>query len=99
MAGNLQTKFGGLLASGAVRTWMGSLDFQGALYDKSVDPVNPEFFGPLIAVFWHEYMLTPFYLRGRSRTAILTSRHRDADWLSEAARHMGFDTIRGSRTR
>lgn len=96
---SLQTKLGGLAASIFVRTWMGSLDFQATHYDPSVDPVLPVFRGPVIAVFWHEYLLTPFYLRGRSHTAILTSRHRDAEWLSEASRHMGFETIRGSTYR
>lgn len=99
MSGTIQTKLGGLMAAASVRTWMGSLDYQGAMYDPSVDPVNPNFQGPLIAIFWHEYMLTPFYLRGRSNSAILTSQHRDAAWLSEAARHMGFETIRGSTYR
>lgn len=95
----LQTKFGGLLASLAVRHWMGTLDFHAVHYDPTVDPVRDDFAGPVIAVFWHEYLLSPFFLRGNSHSAILTSQHRDADWLSEAARHMGFVTIRGSTYR
>ncbi len=92
----LVNKIGGLAASIFVRTWMNTLDMQGALYDASVDPVQASHEGPVILVFWHEYLLAPFFLRGRSSTAILTSRHRDAEWLSEAARHMGFVTVRGS---
>ena len=98
-AKNLRTKLGGLGAAIAVRTWMSGLDYQAVYYDPTVDPVREDFSGPVIAVFWHEYMLVPFYLRGRSNSAILTSQHRDADWLSEAARHMGFMTIRGSTNR
>lgn len=94
-----RTKLGGLGAAVLVRTWMSGLDFQASLYDSTVDPVREDFRGPVIAVFWHEYMLAPFYLRGRSNSAILTSQHRDAEWLSEAARHMGFMTIRGSTYR
>ncbi len=93
------TKLGGLAASMWVKTWMGSLDFQAAMYDPTIDPVRADFAGPLIGIFWHEYLLAPFFLRGRSHSAILTSRHRDAEWLSEAARHMGFVTIRGSTYR
>ena len=78
---------------------MSGLDFQAAQYDPTVDPVRADFQGPVIAVFWHEYLLAPLYLRGRSNSAILTSQHRDAEWLSEAARHMGFMTIRGSTYR
>ncbi len=96
---SLCTRFGGLAAAACVRTWMGTLDYQAALYDPGADPVRPEFRGPVILVFWHEGLLAPFYLRGHSRSAILTSRHRDADWLSEAARHLGFKAVRGSTYR
>ena len=99
MSASLKTRIGGLAVASGVQAWMGTLDYQAAMYDPTVDPVNETFKGPLIAIFWHEYLLAPFYLRGRSRTAILTSRHRDAEWLSEAARHLGFDTIRGSSYR
>jgi lysophospholipid acyltransferase (LPLAT)-like uncharacterized protein len=92
-------KLGGLAASAYVRTWMGSLDIQAAMYDPTVDPVRADYCGPVICAFWHEYLLTPFYLRGRSNSAILTSQHRDADWVAEAARHLGYMTIRGSTSR
>ena len=96
---SIANKFGGLLAATGVRSWMGTLSYQAVIYDRSTDPVLPEYRGPVIGVFWHEYLLLPFYLRGRSNTAILTSRHRDADWLSEAAGHLGFEIIRGSTAR
>jgi lysophospholipid acyltransferase (LPLAT)-like uncharacterized protein len=92
-------RLGGLTVSTYVRSWMGMLDYQVAYYDHTVDPVFPDFAGPVIVVFWHEYLMAPFYLRGRSNTAILASRHADADWLSEAARHLGFETVRGSTSR
>lgn len=96
---SLFNQFGGLLASTFVKNWMGSLSFRSLMYDPTVDPVNREFHGPVIAVFWHEYLLVPFYLRGNSNTAILTSRHRDANWVAEAAGHLGFETVRGSTFR
>ena len=96
---SLKTKLGGLLAAGFVKSWMGTLDIQGAFYDPTVDPVRDDFQGPVIVAFWHECLLAPFYLRGRTNSAILTSRHRDAEWLSEAARHMGYVTVRGSTNR
>jgi len=96
---SLRTKLGGLTASLFVRRWMGMVDFQAVRYDATVDPVREDFRGPVIAVFWHEYLLAPFFLRGRSNSAILTSQHRDAEWLAAAARHMGFNTIRGSTYR
>jgi lysophospholipid acyltransferase (LPLAT)-like uncharacterized protein len=95
----LRNKVGGLLAANWVKLWMATLDHQAVMYDRSVDPVGEQFSGRAIFVSWHEYLLLPFYLRGWSHSAILTSQHRDAEWLSEAARHMGFQTIRGSTSR
>jgi lysophospholipid acyltransferase (LPLAT)-like uncharacterized protein len=96
---SFKNKMGGLAAAVYVRTWMGSLSYRTAMYESAVDPVRPDFPGPAIGVFWHEYLLAPFFLRGNTNTAILTSQHRDADWLAEAARHLGFTTIRGSTFR
>jgi len=90
---------GGLLATLATRAWMSRLDCKIAYYDRSVDPVFPECRGQKIYLFWHEYILFPFYLRGNCNLAMLLSRHRDAEVLSHAARHMGFETVRGSTNR
>jgi lysophospholipid acyltransferase (LPLAT)-like uncharacterized protein len=57
------------------------------------------FQGPAIYLFWHEYLLAPFYARGNTNIAVLSSTHRDADWIVEAAAYMGFSSIRGSTTR
>lgn len=95
----LINKAGGLLIASSTRLWMSTLDVQGAFYDPSVDPVHPDFHGPVIFLFWHEYIPLPFFLRGRSNIAMLLSRHQDAEWLSHAARLMGFGTIRGSTNR
>ncbi len=89
-------KLGGLASATFVRMWMGSLDLQSVLYDPTADPAQSEFRGPIICAFWHEYLMAPFFIGGHTNTAILTSRHRDANWIAEAARHLGFDTIRGS---
>jgi lysophospholipid acyltransferase (LPLAT)-like uncharacterized protein len=78
---------------------MGTLDYRGAFYDPTVDPAHPGFRGPGIFLFWHEYIPFLFYLRGNCNIAMLLSRHQDAEWLSRAARHMGFSTVRGSSNR
>jgi lysophospholipid acyltransferase (LPLAT)-like uncharacterized protein len=93
------TKLGGLLAASAARGWMSTLDYQGVFYDPTVDPIHERFAGPAIFVFWHEYILFPFFLRGHCDIAMLLSQHNDAEWLSQAARHMGFETVRGSTNR
>ncbi len=90
---------GGLLASCAVRNWMGTLEYKCSFYEPTVDPVNPQFDGQKIVVFWHEYLLFPLYLRGNNNYAVLLSQHRDAEILSRAAYHLGFECVRGSTYR
>ena len=92
-------KMGGLAVATVSRFWMRSLDYRAAFYDPQVDPVHPNFSGPAIFLFWHEYIPFLFYLRGNCNISMLLSRHQDAEWLSQAARHMGFSTVRGSSSR
>jgi lysophospholipid acyltransferase (LPLAT)-like uncharacterized protein len=95
----LVMKLGGLAITVVTRQWMRTLDYQACFYDAHVDPAAPTFEGPVIFLFWHEYIPFPFYLRGNCHIAMLLSRHQDAEWLSQAARHMGFGTVRGSTSR
>jgi lysophospholipid acyltransferase (LPLAT)-like uncharacterized protein len=94
-----QSKLGGLAIYSFLRQWMSTLDYQALMYDRTVDPAFEDFAPPATYVFWHEYIPFPFYLRPHCRIAMLVSRHRDADWLTQAARHMGFHTVRGSTKR
>jgi lysophospholipid acyltransferase (LPLAT)-like uncharacterized protein len=97
--GRLGMKLAGLVAANTVRLWMSTLDYKGALYDPTVDPVDPRWRGHKIYIFWHEYILAPLFLRGHCNLAMLLSRHRDADILLETARHLGFEFVRGSTGR
>jgi lysophospholipid acyltransferase (LPLAT)-like uncharacterized protein len=90
------TRLAGFLAATTIRCWMRTLDYQVSFYDPAVDPVNPQYAGQKIYIFWHENILFPLYLRGNCNLAMLLSRHRDADILSEAARLLGFEFVRGS---
>ena len=90
---------GGLLATVGMRSLMSTLDFKVAYYDRSIDPAFPECRGQKIYIFWHEYILFPFYQRRHCNLAMLLSRHQDAEILSRAARHMGFEFVRGSTRR
>ncbi len=92
-------KLGGLLSSAAVQWWMSTLDYRVLYADPAIDPIFPECRGQKIYVFWHEYILFPLYLRGHCNLAMLLSRHRDAEVLSYAARHLGFEFVRGSTNR
>lgn len=95
----LVNKFGGLLGATAIRAWMRTLDYQAAYYDYTIDPVFPECRSPSIYIFWHENILFPIYLRGHNNLVMLLSQHRDADVLSRAAYHLGFEFVRGSTYR
>lgn len=99
LTSSLLNKLGGLLGATATRTWMSTLDYKVAYYDRSIDPVFPECQGHKIYIFWHEYILFPIYLRGHCNMAMLLSRHRDAEILSYAAYHLGFEFVRGSTNR
>ena len=90
---------GGLGVFVLVRQLMGTLDYQALLYDPAADPASPHFAGPAIFIFWHEYLAVPFYLRPHCGLSLLISRHRDAEWLAQAARLMGHGTVRGSTQR
>lgn len=92
-------RLGGLLGAAVVQVWMRTLDYKVAYADPSVDPIFPACCRKRIYIFWHEYILLPFYLRGHCDIAMLLSRHRDAEALSHAAGHMGFSFVRGSTNR
>jgi lysophospholipid acyltransferase (LPLAT)-like uncharacterized protein len=96
---NFLTDVAGLLGSWLVRGWMGTLEYKAAHYDPSTDMVSPDRIGQKIYVLWHEYLLLPLYLRGNSNTTLLVSRHLDAEILSRAAGHLGFEMVRGSTNR
>ncbi len=95
----LLTSLSGLLGSAAIRSWMGTLDYKAAFYDPAVDPASADCRSPKIYIFWHEYILFPVFLRGHCNLVMLLSRHHDADILSRAAYHLGFDFVRGSTRR
>jgi len=92
-------QLGGFAIFMLVRQWMRTMDCQALFYDRTVDPAREDFRGPALFIFWHEYIPAPFFLRPRCNIAMLLSRHRDAEWLAQAARFMGFESVRGSTKR
>jgi hypothetical protein len=95
----LAVQFGGFLAASTIRAWMSTLDYKAAFYDPTIDPVDERNSGQKIYIFWHENILFPLYLRGHCNLAMLLSRHRDADLLTEVANRLGFEFVRGSTGR
>ncbi len=92
-------RFGGLCLAQSVESWMGTLDYRAVYKEVRVDPIDPNHMGSAIFLFWHEYLLAPFYLRPYCQFWLLVSQHRDAELLSQAAKYRGFETVRGSTNR
>jgi lysophospholipid acyltransferase (LPLAT)-like uncharacterized protein len=99
LASDFAMKLGSLGITKSMLWLTSTLDSAIAYYDPTVDPGRADFQGPVIYLFWHEYISLPFCMRGHCNISMLLSRHRDADWLDCAARYMGFETIRGSTYR
>ena len=92
-------KLGGLLGSAARAPVDEHAGLQGRLLRPLDRPGLSRCRGQKIYIFWHEYILFPLYLRGHCNMAMLLSRHRDAEILSHAAYHLGFEFVRGSTNR
>lgn len=83
----------------ATQPWWKSFDLKIAHYDESANPAREEFGDTCIYVFWHEYILLPTMIWGNTNVTLFVSQHRDADWLVNTGKLIGFDSIRGSTTR
>ncbi len=88
---------GGYCLAWSVRALMGTLDYQTIYLTPGTDPAVWDLAQQrFIYVFWHEYILFPFYLRGHNDVCMLLSQNKDAEFLAHAARYMGFHCVRGS---
>ncbi len=92
----LSSKFGGLGIAAFLSTLMRTLDYRITHYDITTDPARPEFQGRFIYLFWHEYITFPVTIWGGYDVTALVSIHRDGDWITRAANHLGFEIVRGS---
>ena len=53
---------------------------------------------PILA-FWHgQIFMASYYFRNRG-IVVMTSRHRDGDYIAEVIRRLGYEAVRGSSTR
>ncbi|MFK7737623.1 MAG: lysophospholipid acyltransferase family protein [Pirellulaceae bacterium] len=88
-----------LLGIQTLNAWMSTLNYRVFRYEKDSDPADENFAGPVIFVFWHEYIPFPVYTRPHCRLAMLLSQHQDAEILSHIASFAGLSTVRGSTNR
>lgn len=92
-------RFGGFGMIQALNAWMSTLNYRMVRYEREADPADELFAGPVIFVFWHEYIPFPIYTRPNCRLAMLLSQHQDAEVLEHVARFAGLDAVRGSTNR
>ncbi|MFO0913512.1 MAG: lysophospholipid acyltransferase family protein [Pirellulales bacterium] len=92
-------RLAGLLASASLRSWMSTLEYRAWFHDPRLYTHSPQFRGPIVGICWHDSVAVPVYLWGRSRTVLLTSLHRDADWVDAMAGYLGYEIVRGSTYR
>ncbi|MDR3198629.1 MAG: lysophospholipid acyltransferase family protein [Planctomycetaceae bacterium] len=92
-------KAAGLLGTALIRNWMGLIDFKAAFYDPELDPAFLHEKQRYIALFWHEYILCPLYLRRNTNVTMMLSRHNDAEIVGRIAKLSGLRCIRGSSFR
>jgi hypothetical protein len=90
---------GGLLGASVARAWMRTLDYKASLSDAGLDPASPQCRGCKLFLFWHEYLLFPFFLHSLSHVTALLSRHGDADILSRLLYQFRLKAVRGSTRR
>ena len=96
---NLTSHWGGMAAALYLRQATLALNTRIAYYDISVDPARHEYSEHCIHVFWHEFIVLAVGHFSYSPVTMLVSQHRDADWLTQSAAHLGFQHVRGSTTR
>lgn len=82
-----------------LNAWMSTLNYRTVRYEREADPADELFAGPVIFVFWHEYIPFPVYTRPHCRLSMLVSQHQDAEALSQMARFAGLGAVRGSSSR
>lgn len=55
--------------------------------------------GGRIYCFWHSQLLSLAYLYRNRKIIVMASRHRDAEYIVQVTRRLGFGSVRGSSTR
>jgi len=84
----------GFFGTALFRLLIGTIDFKWAFYDPYVDThIRRQQY---VLMFWHEHILCPLFFRRNCAATMLVSEHGDAEFVSQAARFLGMQCIRGS---
>lgn len=69
------------------------------LRKKHVHPENLENVPQYIIVFWHAHLLLMLHSRFRRPIVVMSSQHRDAEYIVRVYERYGVECVRGSSTR
>jgi hypothetical protein len=92
-------KLVGVAGAWLVRGWLGTVRYKVRCPIPELDPAHPAHSGQYIYAFWHESLLAMVGVRKARRMSVLISRHQDGEYITQIARRIGFDVVRGSSTR
>lgn len=94
---HLKFRFAGLLGAGLVRALFTSTRIErlGAENYQKFRKLGR----PVLFVFWHGGLLPLVYYHRREGIVVLTSEHRDGEYITQVIKHCGFRAVRGSLTR
>jgi lysophospholipid acyltransferase (LPLAT)-like uncharacterized protein len=80
--------------------WTRTLRFDYRPQGPDYHPLRPGLEGgPYLYAFWHEMLLVPVALFGRTGAKVLISKSRDGQLLASIAHFLGFEPVRGSSSR
>jgi lysophospholipid acyltransferase (LPLAT)-like uncharacterized protein len=92
-------KWIGFLGAVIIRVWIGTLSYRFRHFHENLDPSRDSLQGRYIYTFWHENILVPCFQYRNRNIAVLISEHADGEMIAQVCKHIGYDTIRGSKTR
>jgi lysophospholipid acyltransferase (LPLAT)-like uncharacterized protein len=89
----------GFLGAILIRLWIGTLALRQRTMGQPCLPHDPHLQGRHIYVFWHENILVPCHTYRNLNIEVLISEHADGEMIAQVCKHIGYGTIRGSKTR
>ena len=92
-------KWIGFFGAVIIRCWIGTLALRYRCLGENVYPDLGAVRQNTLAAFWHENILVPCYLFARQNVSVLISQHADGEMIAQVCKHIGYATIRGSKTR
>jgi lysophospholipid acyltransferase (LPLAT)-like uncharacterized protein len=94
-----QVKMVSFLGAGALRLWLGTLQYHYRPLGPSVDPHEADLDGRYIYAMWHETMLLPVQRYARPDISVLVSKHADGRLIGDICRRLKVGVVHGSTTR